>query len=310
MTRPPVRRARGSRAHGRLSPFPGAGAASSSEPMPTGPRLAAIFSASCHIRPRSADRRQSVKDHDRRALAIERHASFVPIARHAAWRTRTCGAARPATAQLHDPGRPATARPHTRPRPPSRPDPRCTHQYIPAEHQGPRNPRSARRSRSQQVEAAPHREAGPRARSLAAPNARTAEAPRTRPATRLGRVRCAPFPRRAARTPRRERGRPPRPPSARRNHCPGRARACAPGRSPRSSRTAASPRSRCSPESRSDAAAPRSQYTSGASGRQLANARPDHIAGFRPPGRSQARSFTNPCTSRSKQAPSETGRGL
>jgi hypothetical protein len=55
---------------GRPRPRPCAGSAgtsasSNSLPIPAGPRLAAIFSASCHIGPRSAGRRQSVKDHDR-----------------------------------------------------------------------------------------------------------------------------------------------------------------------------------------------------------------------------------------------------
>ena len=93
---------------------------------------------------------------ERAALAIERHASFAPTARHAAWRTPTCEAIQPATAQLRDRRRPATARTHMRPHPPSRPDPRCKHRCIPAGHQRPRSPGIARRSRSPQAKAAHH----------------------------------------------------------------------------------------------------------------------------------------------------------
>jgi hypothetical protein len=94
---------------------------------------------------------------ERAALAIEKHASFAPTARQAAWRTRTCEAAQPATAQPRDPRRPPTARTHTSPHPPSRPDPRCRHRCTAAEHQRPRSPGTARCSRSPPAKAAHHR---------------------------------------------------------------------------------------------------------------------------------------------------------
>ena len=152
----------------------------------------------------------------RGALAIERHASFAPTARHAAWRTRTCAAVPPAT-QPRDRRPPATAPTHTRSHPPSRPDPRCKYRCTAAEHRHHRSPGNARRSRSRLAKAAHHRGPRLRARSVAAPNAPTAEAPRTRPASRPGRARCAPVPRRQPRAPRCDHDRSPRPPSARRN---------------------------------------------------------------------------------------------
>ena len=154
---------------------------------------------------------------ERAALAIERHASFAPTARPAAWRTRTCEAAQPATAQPRDRRRPVTARTHTRPHPPSRPGPRCKHRCTAAERQRPRSPGIARRPRAPRPKAAPRRGPQPRARNAATLNAPIAEPPRTRPATRPGLALAAPAPRRRPGAPRGEHDRPPRPPSARRN---------------------------------------------------------------------------------------------
>ncbi len=217
----------------------------------------------------------------RAALAIERHTSFAAIARPAVWRTRACGAAQLATAQPGDRRRPATAVTHTRPHPPSRPDPRCIHQCTAAGHQRPRRPGNARRSRSQQAKAAHHR--GPRlqTRSAAEPSAPTAAAPRTRPATRPGRALCAPVPGPQPRASRCEHDRPPTPPLARRNPRPSRARACARSRLPHSSRTASSLRSRCSPGSTGDRAASRSQYTFGASPQSPESSLADDVARLR-----------------------------
>ena len=152
------------------------------------------------------------------ALAIERHASFAPTARHAAWRTRTCEAAQPVTAQPRDRRRPATARTRTRPHPPSRPDPRCRHRCTPAEHQRPRSPGIARGPRSPRANTAHHHGPRLRARSVAALNAPIAGPPHTRPATRPGVALCAPTPRRQPGAPRCEHDRLPRPPSARHSH--------------------------------------------------------------------------------------------
>jgi hypothetical protein len=153
----------------------------------------------------------------RAALAIERHASFAPTARHAALRTRACAAAQPATVQPRDRRRPASAPTHTRSHPPSRPDPRCTHRCTAAEHQHRRSPGIARRSRSRQAKADHH--PGPQVRtwSVAGVNAQTAEAPRTRPATRPGLALCAPVPRRRPGALGCEHDKPPRPPLGRRN---------------------------------------------------------------------------------------------
>ncbi len=217
---------------------------------------------------------------ERSALAIERHASFAPTAPRAAWRTRTCEAAQPATAQPRDRRPPVSAATHRRPHLPSRPDPRCRHRCTAAEHQHPRSPGNARRSRSRQAKPAHHRGPRLRARSAAVPNAPTAEAPRTRPATRPGRPLRAPAPRPQPLAPRCDHDRRPRPPSARHNRRRRRVRACARSRLPHSSRTASSLRSQCSPGLTGDAAASRSQYKLRASVRQLANARP----GAFPPG--------------------------
>jgi hypothetical protein len=158
----------------------------------------------------------------RAALAIERHASFAPTARHAALRTRACAAGQPATAQPRDRRRPASAPTHTRSHPPSRPDPRCTdprctHRCTAAEHQHRRSPGIAGRSRSRQAKADHH--PGPQVRtwSVAGVNAQTAEAPRTRPATRPGLALCAPVPRRRPGALGCEHDKPPRPPLGRRN---------------------------------------------------------------------------------------------
>lgn len=97
---------------------------------------------------------------ERSALAIERHASFAPTAPRAAWRTRTCEAAQPATAQPRDRRPPVSAATHRRPHLPSRPDPRCRHRRTAAEHQHPRSPGNARRSRSRQAKPAHHRGPG------------------------------------------------------------------------------------------------------------------------------------------------------
>ncbi len=165
---------------------------------------------------------------------------------------------------------------------PSRPDPRCRHRCTPAEHQGPRSPGIARRSRSPRAEAAHHRRRQLRASNVAAPNAPIAGLPHTRPATRPGPALRTPSPRQQPRAPRCEHDKPLRSPSARRNHGRWRAQACAHGRPPRSSHTASSPRSRCSPGSTGDGAAPRSHYKPDAGGCQLANARPAAFPLFLP----------------------------
>ncbi len=155
----------------------------------------------------------------RAALAIERHASFAPTARHAALRTRACGAAQPTTAQPRDRRRPATASTRTRSHPPNRPDARCKHRCTAAGHQRPRSPDNAKRSRSRRRTKADHHHPGHQMRtwSVAALNAQTVEAPRTRPATRPGLALCAPVPRRQPRALGREHDRTPPPPLARRN---------------------------------------------------------------------------------------------
>jgi hypothetical protein len=158
----------------------------------------------------------------RARLAIARHASSAPTARHAALRTRACRAARPATAQSHGQRRHESAPTHARPHRPRQQDARCIPRGTAAEHQVHRRPGNARRPRYPQATEG-HLGPPPRARSAAAQHVRPAGAPRKRPSTRPAPALPASAPQPQAAAPGCERGTPPRPRSAGRNRRRGQA---------------------------------------------------------------------------------------